>query len=405
MRHWRNGILSVVTALAILLSACSALPNTVIRKTTPVPSQLEPTPSAAQTQWEKQIQQGIPNEDDTYFIKSMPEEQRKLCIGIYQSIMAFETEIKFPEPVDEKTLSDAMWILSYDCPELFQISGDYSYYVREDMPDQVLSVKPNYILSETEYKQACEKIQSTLSQWLQKAKWPDAYALQKHIYDQLITNCKYREDGVYSGTAYGALVLGEARCEGYSKALCMALRAAGMPCLILTGEAWTIKDGKASQPEKHAWNVAKIGDHYYQMDATWDDSDGVLPMLSSYAYFNLTDSEMYASRSLDEIYSGLQLPVCDDNQANYYVQSGTFFSDGVDLKKALYGALDAAYERGEKLVLARVETDTQLKELQSNIESWMSGWYKHRRFTSGSYNWTTYDSSRVFCVLDLNYGK
>jgi transglutaminase/protease-like cytokinesis protein 3 len=121
----------------------------------------------------------------------------------------------------------------------------------------------------------------------------DVYGTQLLIYDSIIDGCTYREDGTHAGTVYGALILGEARCEGYSKALCMALRAAGIESLILTGEAWSLEEGQAARPEKHAWNVAKLGDGYYQMDVTWDDPDGALPQGTCYAYFNLTDEAMY----------------------------------------------------------------------------------------------------------------
>lgn len=405
MRKWRNALLAAVILLTVLLCACSLLPQLIPSiSNSPLPAPAAPTPSAAQIEWDGQIQNGIPSMEDTYFIWNMPEEERELCIGIYQGIMAFDEEIKFPAPVDENTLSDAMWLLSYDCPELFQISGDYSYYVREDMPEKVLSVKPTYILSETEYAQASANIKDKLTNWLEAAKGLDEFEKERLIYDSIIQCCDYREDGVHAGTAYGALVLGQARCEGYSKALCMALRAADIPCLILTGEAWSLEEENA-QPEKHAWNVARIGRNYYEMDITWDDSDGQLPQGTCYAYFNLTDKEMYLSRRLDDIYEGWGLPVCDDTVQNYYVRNGAFFKDGVDLKAAFSDALNAAYENGETMVMARVETDEQMEEIQDHLKAWMENWMNRRRLSSVSYNWMTYKGSRVFCILGLTYEK
>lgn len=403
MKKWRNALLAAVILLVALLCACSLLPQLIpSQSNSPLPSSAAPTPSA--TPIDQEGRSDIPSFEDTYFIRNMPKEERELCIGIYQGIMAFEEEIKFPEPVDEETLSDAMWLLSYDCPELFQISGDYSYYVRQDMPEKVLSVKPTYILSETEYEQASAKIQGILANWLEAAAGFDDFKKEQLIYDSIIQCCNYREDGIHAGTAYGALVLGQARCEGYSKALCMALRAADIPCLILTGEAWSPEEEDA-RPEKHAWNVARIGRSYYEMDITWDDSDGQLPQGTCYAYFNLTDKEMYQSRRLDDIYEGWGLPVCDDIVQNYYVRNGAYFKEDVDLKEAFQDALSAAYENGETLVMARVETDEQLEEIQEHLKAWMESWMNRRRLSSVSYNWMTYEGSRVFCILGLTYEK
>ncbi len=403
MRKWRNALLAAVILLTVLLCACSLLTQIVpTQSNTP----MLPTASPALSPMPDEQEDGgsIPGFEDTYFIRNMSKEERALCIHIYQGIMAFEPEIKFSEPVDEKTLGDAMWLLSYDCPELFQISGDYSYYVREDMPEKVLSVKPTYILGQAEYEQASKKIQGILSSWLEKAEGLDDFEKERLIYDSIIQCCDYREDGIYAGTAYGALVQGQARCEGYSKALCMALRAAGIPCLILTGEAWSLEEENA-KPEKHAWNVARIGRSYYQMDITWDDSDGQLPKGTCYAYFNLTDHEIYKSRRLDSIYEGWGLPVCDDTVQNYYVRSGAFMKEGADLKEAFQDALDIAYKNGDTQLMARVETDEQLEEIQEHLKAWMENWMNRRRLSSVSYNWMTYKGSRVFCILGLTYEK
>lgn len=389
--------------LTALLCACSIIPQLLPAQSNS-PSAAFTTPTPASTPITEQTQQDVPNFEDTYFIRNMSAEEQMLCTSIYHGIMAFDDEIKFPEPVDEKTLSDAMWLLSYDCPELFQISGDYSYYVRQDRPEKVLSVKPTYILSETEYRLANQKIQSILSDWLNKAAGLDDFEKERLIYDNIIRCCDYREDGNHAGTAYGALVLGQARCEGYSKALCMALRAADIPCLILTGEAWSLEEENA-KPEKHAWNVARIGRSYYEMDITWDDSDGQIPQGTCYAYFNLTDKEMYQSRRLDSIYEGWGLPVCNDTSQNYYVRSGAYFKDGADLKEAFQDALNRAYENGDTLVMARVETDEQLEEIQEHLKAWMESWMNRRKLSSVSYNWMTYKGSRVFCLLGLTYEK
>ena len=50
----------------------------------------------------------------------------------------------------------------------------------------------------------------------------------------------------------------------------------GIPCYYCTGYSG----------EDHAWNIIRIGDTYYNVDVTWDDTDP-----STYDYFNKTDAQ------------------------------------------------------------------------------------------------------------------
>lgn len=91
------------------------------------------------------------------------------------------------------------------------------------------------------------------------------------IYDYVCKNVKYAEaimeDGI-DGTApppeyfkyysiYGALVLGEATCQGFCNAMYRLLLEAGIDNRIISGD-------------NHGWNIVKLGDLYYCLDATWD---------------------------------------------------------------------------------------------------------------------------------------
>ena len=71
-------------------------------------------------------------------------------------------------------------------------------------------------------------------------------------------------------TAYGALINGAASCQGYSVLMYRLLREAGLDARIITGNA--VRESGTS--EYHAWNIVRIGDKYYNIDATWDDLTG-----------------------------------------------------------------------------------------------------------------------------------
>jgi transglutaminase-like putative cysteine protease len=138
------------------------------------------------------------------------------------------------------------------------------------------------------------------------------------IHDYMIDNCDYDDRSYEKGlvpsssySAYGALVLKKAVCEGYAEAAKMLLDHAGVECSIVTG----FFTGQGLM-QNHAWNIVKIGGQYYQLDITFDDpvmSDGSKALY--YHYFNLTDNEM----KIDHAWDSSLYPACNASAYNYYV--------------------------------------------------------------------------------------
>ncbi len=105
-------------------------------------------------------------------------------------------------------------------------------------------------------------------------------------HDALIDRCCYN-DTMYSSTenhsAYGALINGNAVCEGYAEAYQLLMDIAGIECLYVEGDA----EGR------HGWNMILLEDEYYHVDVTWDDpvaEDGVQRLLHD--YFLVDDARM-----------------------------------------------------------------------------------------------------------------
>ena len=82
----------------------------------------------------------------------------------------------------------------------------------------------------------------------------------KLIYDFILSNVEY--DFKYANhSAYNALFDKKAVCEGCAALLYRMLCFANVPCRIITGKGLQ---------DRHAWNIAKIGKYWYNLDVTWD---------------------------------------------------------------------------------------------------------------------------------------
>ena len=137
------------------------------------------------------------------------------------------------------------------------------------------------------------------------------YEIVKAIHDWIVINVDYDYDGLRNGTigdieykAEGALKYKLAVCQGYAEAFQLLCAKAGIQSYMMYGEAGNSTDGW----ENHAWNVVRINGEWYQIDCTWDDPliNGQVVTGSAnlvYAYFLLTDEEMYCDHKLDKDYT------------------------------------------------------------------------------------------------------
>lgn len=116
------------------------------------------------------------------------------------------------------------------------------------------------------------------------------------LHDYLVLHCAY-DWNVVNGrgassynvyTAYGALMEGDAVCQGYAMAYNLLLNKVGMETEYVT-----------SSTINHGWSLVKIGDIWYHVDVTWDDPtfdfsgySHDLPGLCSHDYFLVSTAKM-----------------------------------------------------------------------------------------------------------------
>lgn len=91
------------------------------------------------------------------------------------------------------------------------------------------------------------------------------YIKVKKIHDYIIDNVSY-DNSLTCFTTYDALFKGEATCQGYMLLSYKMLTEAGVDTKCIDGIG--ISQGVT---ENHGWNIVKLGDKWYNLDATWDD--------------------------------------------------------------------------------------------------------------------------------------
>ncbi len=170
------------------------------------------------------------------------------------------------------------------------------------------------------------------------------YEKELAIHDFIVSNCKYSygsDDNENEYRAYGALVEGKAVCNGYAEAMALLLTCAGVENRYITGYAGD---------ELHAWNLVKLEDNWYHVDATWDDpvietGDALL-----HSYFNLSDEVMGRSHSWNRDY----FDECSSMAFNYYNMNSLYFDDysafKAGIKKTVsrnkHGVVECALKNG-----------------------------------------------------------
>ena len=194
-----------------------------------------------------------------------------------------------------------------DYPQHFWINNGYSYRYSGNI---VISFSPKYSSVSDDLETAKEAFDEEIAEVISGI---DAsmseFERELIIHDRLAERITYVADADNAHNAYGAVVEGEAVCDGYSRAFQYALYKVGIFSMTVTGDAGG----------GHAWNLVEIDDKYYYTDLSWNDSTS----RTYHAYFNLPLSEMSKDHTIE---SDFELPECNSWDANYF----TIFGGRID---------------------------------------------------------------------------
>ena len=195
-----------------------------------------------------------------------------------------------------------------DHPEVFWLDNEscYRYYEYEDG----ITAELNYSMTGDELEEAQSDLNSVVNQIIAQA--PDNatdYDVELFINEYMIEACHYEPQCDQKHSAYGALVLGQAVCDGYSHAFQLLCRCLGIECTVIEGTS----DFNENADDGHMWNCILLGDEWYHVDVTWNDVSNAACEAERYFYLNLDDSQILQ----DHIISG-GFEQRMDNKGNYF---------------------------------------------------------------------------------------
>lgn len=249
-----------------------------------------------------------------FYYDGLSDIEKHAYNEILKNVYDMPESIRIPQ-ITEPELKKIFSALLYDNPDLFFVGRKCSisstFMITECSLEYIVDIK-EYMEQKAELEEKCGEVISSLTAP------DDEWQTELEIHDYIVENCDYKleEGNLAHSSAYGALVNGEAACEGYSKAAKLLFDMAGIESAVVSGVS---ENDEGEGP--HMWNAVKIDGEFYHLDCTWDDpTNSKGEKLTIYAYFNLNDEMIKKSHS-DFSYKFK----CTATAANYYEKTGSYF--------------------------------------------------------------------------------
>lgn len=294
----------------------------------------------------------IPNESGPkyYAYDKLNERERVLYTEIFSilSTVAKDTKVSSKDP---EQIEKAFNYVMLDHPELFYLTGySFTKYMRGSNIEKI-TVSGSYTMNKADIELAKLAIDSYVDKCLSGYDGPvDEYEKVKYVYEYLIKNTEYDLSAPNNQNILSVVKEGRTVCQGYAKTMQYILTKMGVFCILCEG---TVKG-----TESHVWNIVRINNAYYHVDATWgdasymieDDSEEFEAPEINYDYLCITDDNVKETHVIKD---SIELPVCDSMADNYYVREGLYFTElNID---QIMAAFNKARDRGDKMVTLKCE--------------------------------------------------
>lgn len=331
--------------------------QTIDTATTAIPSQTPASDISSQAP-----QSTIPDIcNSRYGYYQLDADEKAAYDQLVQGIQNFQSTITLKRELDSAAVKKIIDIIRTENAELYYL-GQVEFSTNKTT--QIVSyVTLTYLFTQTEVQQlnaaADERIREILSKIPNGA---DDVTKIKIFHDQIILNCTYNLDYRYAATPYGALVAGQALCEGYARSFAMLCNKAGIENLFAIG---------ANQNEDHIWNMVHLDGNWYNIDLTWDDppldADGqpTPPYYIQYSYYLYRTGNAGPNLTVKEnLYT---LPETNSDFFNYFHYYGYYARSYEDAIDTLAKQLESALQTNRKFLRVQFSTDELYNQMSKRI--------------------------------------
>lgn len=260
-----------------------------------------------------------------YYFKQLTEEEQRVYRELLKGIRAREKEF-YLTISDDDSIDRSYHAVLKDHPEIFWVHNREKIYKTTYSDSDYCVFTPGYTYTDSEI----DEIQTAMEQSFQEVRAlipEDAgdYDKVRIVYTYVIDHTQY-QTGEDDQSIAGVFWKKSAVCAGYAGAVQYLLERMDIPCIYVDGST-------KGSTEGHAWDIVKIGQEYYYVDATNGDQpdflNGDAAQLEEhktiiYDYLCPFPEEYEKTYTPSE---ELTVPACTAKNLDFYVLNQGYFED------------------------------------------------------------------------------
>lgn len=260
-----------------------------------------------------------------YYFKQLTEEEQRVYRELLKGIRAREKEF-YLTISDDDSIDRSYHAVLKDHPEIFWVHNREKIYKTTYSDSDYCVFTPGYTYTDGEI----DEIQTAMEQSFQEVRAlipEDAsdYEKVRIVYTYVIDHTQY-QTGEDDQSIAGVFWKKSAVCAGYAGAVQYLLERLDIPCIYVDGST-------KGSTEGHAWDIVKIGQEYYYVDATNGDQpdflNGDAAQLEEhktiiYDYLCPFPEEYEKTYTPSE---ELTVPACTAKDRDFYVLNQGYFED------------------------------------------------------------------------------
>nr|WP_288632065.1 transglutaminase domain-containing protein [uncultured Blautia sp.] len=260
-----------------------------------------------------------------YYFKQLTEEEQRVYRELLKGIRAREKEF-YLTISDDDSIDRSYHAVLKDHPEIFWAHNREKIYKTTYSDSDYCVFTPGYTYTDGEI----DEIQTAMEQSFQEVRAlipEDAgdYEKVRIVYTYVIDHTQY-QTGEDDQSIAGVFWKKSAVCAGYAGAVQYLLERLDIPCIYVDGST-------KGSTEGHAWDIVKIGQEYYYVDATNGDQpdflNGDAAQLEEHKTI-LYDYLCPFPEEYEKTYSPseeLTVPACTAKDLDFYVLNQGYFED------------------------------------------------------------------------------